>query len=212
MHRIVTNRDLWFIGLSFFGIYGAGLTTAQLLTTYLGQVHHLSESSGGLISAVFVLMAIPGSIVGGYLADRSNNLRAVFVLPWIVMGVVLCVFPFLGLAGVWMMALIAGACQQFGFAAWAAAPGHYRDRISPKDVATAEGLLLTLGGIGGFVIPVLFGMIEGGNGFTPAFIFGGIASIIFAVIGFAAREPKRVSVRAVEPIASLEGAFEPHLR
>lgn len=209
IRRVVGNRDLWFIGLSFFGVYGAGLTTAQLLTTFLGQVYHLSASGGGLIAAVFVLMAIPGSIVGGFLADRGNNLRAVFVIPWIVLGVVLCVFPFLGLSGVWFMVLVAGACQQFGFAAWAAAPGHYRDRIFPKDVATAEGLLLTVGGIGGFVIPVLFGMIVGSSGYTLAFIFGGIASLVFAVIGFAAREPKRVSVTAVEPIAFLEEAFEP---
>jgi nitrate/nitrite transporter NarK len=209
VRRVVSNRDLWLVGLSFFGVYGAGLTTAQLLTTYLGQVYHLSASSGGLIAAVFVLMAIPGSIIGGFLADRGNNLRAVFVIPWIILGISLCLFSFLGLSGVWIMVLVAGTCQQFGFSAWAAVPGHYRDRIFPKDVATAEGLLLTVGGLGGFIIPVIFGVIVGSNGFTPAFIFGGIASIVFAVIGFAAREPKRVSATAMEPIASLEEAFEP---
>jgi hypothetical protein len=34
--------------------------------------------------------------------------------------------------------------------------------------------------------------------------------IAFALIGFAAREPKRVSATALEPIESLEEAFEPH--
>jgi MFS transporter, ACS family, D-galactonate transporter len=212
IRRVVSNRDLWLIGLSFFGVYGAGLTTAQLLTTYLGQVYHLSTSGGGLIAAVFVLMAIPGSIIGGFLADRGKNLRAVFVVPWIIMGFALALFSFLGLTGVWIMVLVAGACQQFGFSAWAAAPGHYRDRLHPEDVATAEGLMLTVGGLGGFIIPVIFGIIVGSSGYTPAFIFGGICCIAFAVIGFAAREPKMVSVTAVEPIASLEEAFEPHLR
>jgi nitrate/nitrite transporter NarK len=210
IRRVVSNRDLWLVGLSFFGVYGAGLTTAQLLTTYLGQVYHLSTSGGGLIAAVFVLMAIPGSIIGGFLADRGNNLRAVFVVPWIIMGFALALFSFLGLAGVWIMVLVAGTCQQFGFSAWAAAPGHYRDRLHPEDVATAEGLMLTVGGLGGFIIPVIFGVIVGSSGYTPAFIFGGIGCIVFAVIGFAAREPKRISVVAQEPIASLEAAFEPH--
>ena len=211
LRRVLGNRDLWFIGLSFFGVYGAGLTTAQLLTTYLGQVYHLPISSGGLIAAVYVLMSIPGSIIGGFLADRGNNLRAVFAVPWIVMGVVLALFSFLGFAGVWIMVLVAGICQQFGFAGWTAAPGHYRDRINPEDVATAEGLLLTVSGLGGFVIPVIFGIIATSSGYTPAFIFGGIVCIVFAVIGFAAREPKRVSATASEPIASIEGVFEPHL-
>ena len=212
LRRVLGNRDLWLIGLSFFGVYGAGLTTAQLLITYLGQVYHLATSAGGLISAVYVLMAIPGSIIGGFLADRSGNLRAIFVVPWVVMGVVLVLFSFLGFPGVWVMVLIAGLCQQFGFAGWVAAPGHYRDRIKPEDVATAEGLLLTVSGLGGFVIPVIFGMIAGASGFTPAFIFGGIACVVFAVIGFAAREPKRVSATAQEPVASLEEMFEPRER
>ncbi len=212
LRRVLGNRDLWFIGLSFFGVYGAGLTTAQLLTTYLGQVYHLPISAGGLIAAVYVLMSIPGSIIGGFLADRGSNLRAVFALPWMLMGVVLVLFSFLGFAGVWLMVLVAGICQQFGFAGWAAAPGHYRDRINPEDIATAEGLLLTVSGLGGFVIPVIFGLIVSGSGYTPAFIFGGIACVVFAVIGFAAREPKRVSATASEPIASLEGVFEPHLQ
>ncbi len=208
--RVLGNRDLWLVGLSFFGVYGAGLTTAQLLTTYLGQVYHLPVSTGGLIAAVYVLMAIPGSIIGGFVGDRTKHLRMVFVVPWIVLGLALALFSFLGFAGVLIMVVVAGTSQIAGFSAWTAAPGHYRDRVFPEDVATAEGLLLTVSGLGGFVIPVIFGLIAGSSGFTAAFIFGGIVSIVFALLGFAAREPKSVSATALEPIASLEEAFELH--
>ncbi len=211
MRRVLGNRDLWLIGLSFFGVYGAGITTAQLLTTYLVQVYHLSIANGGLIAAVYVLMAIPGSILGGFVGDRTKNLRAVFVVPWVVLGLTLALFSFLGFTGVWIMVIVAGACQLVGFSAWTAAPGHYRDRVFPEDVATAEGLLLTVSGLGGFIVPIIFGLIASGSGFTPAFIFGGVVSLVFALIGFMAREPKSVSATAVEPIASFEEAFEaPH--
>jgi MFS family permease len=210
VRRVLGNRDLWFLGLCFFGVYGMGLTTAQLLATYVGIVYHMPQSIGGLISGVFVLMSIPGSIIGGYFADRTSRLRSVIVVPWIVMGAVLALFSFLGLTGVWIMVVVAGAAQIAGFAAWTAAPGHYRDRVHPEDVATAEGLMLTVGGLGGFVVPVIFGIIAGSSGFTLAFLFGGIVGIVFALIGFAAREPKRVSAAAQEPIASLEEAFESH--
>jgi nitrate/nitrite transporter NarK len=206
--RVLSNRDLWLLGLSFFGTYGIGLTTAQLLVTYVGVVYHVPESTGGLISAVFVLMSIPGSIIGGFLADRTSRLKSVIIVPWLVMGVILALFSFLGLTGVWVMAVIAGATQIAGFAAWSAAPGHYRDRVNPEDVVTAEGLMLTVAGIGGFVVPVIFGIIAGSSGFTPAFIFGGIVGIASALIGFAAREPKRVSMTVQEPIASFEKVFE----
>lgn len=208
--RVLSNRDLWLLGLAFFGVYGIGLTTAQLLATYVGIVYHVPGSIGGLIAAVFVVMSIPGSIIGGYFADRTSRLKIVIVIPWVVMGVILALFSFLGLTGVWIMAVIAGAAQIAGFAAWTAAPGHYRDRVNPEDVATAEGLMLTVGGIGGFIVPVIFGIIAGSSGFTPAFIFGGIIGVVFALIGFAAREPKRVSMTAQEPIASMEEAFEPN--
>lgn len=208
MRRVLGNRDLWLVGVSFFGVYGAGLTTAQLLTTYLGQVYHLSTANGGLIAGVYVLMAIPGSIIGGFIGDHTNNLRAVFVIPWVVMGLTLALFSFLGFTGVWIMVIVAGGCQLVGFSAWTAAPGHYRDRVNPEDVATAEGLMLTVSGLGGFIVPVVFGMIAGSSGFTPAFIFGGAVCLVFALIGFAAREPKGVSATALEPIASLEKALE----
>jgi ACS family D-galactonate transporter-like MFS transporter len=193
--RVLGNRDLWFLGLSFFGTYGVGLTAAQLLTTYVGVVYHLPEAIGGLMSLVLVLMAIPGSLIGGYFADRVRSLKSVIVLPWVIMGLTFIIFPFLGVAGVWMMVLIVGACQIAGFAAWTAAPGHYRDRLFPEDIATAEGLMLTIAGIGGFIIPVFFGQIASG-GFTGAWIFAGIVSIVFALIGFAAREPLKVGASA----------------
>lgn len=186
--RVLGNRDLWFLGLSFFGTYGAGLTAAQLLTTYVGVVYHLPASLGGLMSAVLVLMAIPGSLIGGYLADHTKNLKRVIVIPWIIMGFTFIIFPFLGITGVWIMVVIAGAAQLAGFAAWTACPGHYKDRIRPEDVATAEGLMLTLAGIGGFIVPIFFGQIATG-GFTWAWVFAGVVSIVFALIGFAAREP-----------------------
>jgi MFS transporter, ACS family, D-galactonate transporter len=206
--RVLSNRDLWFLGLSFFGVYGIGLTTAQLLATYVGAVYHMPQNGGSLIAAVFVLMSIPGSIIGGFFADRTSRLKMVIIMPWIVMSLILALFSFLGLTGVWIMVVVAGAAQIAGFAAWTAAPGHYRDRVNPQDVATAEGLMLTVGGIGGFIVPVIFGIIAGSSGFPAAFLFGGIVGIVFALIGFAAREPKRVSAMAQEPIASLEEAFE----
>ena len=190
--RVVFNKDLWLIGLSFFGVYGAGLTTAQLLITYLAQVYHLSEASGGVFSAVFVIMALPGAAAGAALGRRVKSIRALFVWPWVILGLSLCLFPFLGLAGVWMMVIVAGAAQQFGFGPWSAIPAYYRDRVRPADVATAVGVLLTAGGLGGFVIPLIFGAIEARYGFSVAFVFAGFASICFAPLGFFARDPLRV--------------------
>lgn len=107
----------------------------------------------------------------------------------IVLGLAFLVLPIAGTVGVWIVAILVGFLLIYGFAAWTAAPGHYSDRIFPEDVATAEGLMLTLAAVGGFLVPIFFGQIEVSSGFNWAWIFLGIISIVFAAIGFVAREP-----------------------
>lgn len=210
--RVMGNRDLWFAGLSFFGVYGGGLLAIQLLPTYLHTTYAIPLAVGSTVFAgIFVILAIPGAIAGGILAQISKNMRAVFVIPWALLGLSLCLFPLLGLLSVWIMIVVAGLGQQFGFSPWSSLPGLYRDKVFPEDVATAEGLMLTAGGLGGFIIPAIFGVIQTNAGYGGAFVFAGIASIVFAFLGFAAREPQRATpmittapVPAPEPVAVLD--------
>ncbi len=206
--RVLGNRDLWFMGLSFLGVYGAGLTMAQLLGEYMGITYHISAATGGLMAAILTLMAIPGSILGGVLADRAKTLKPVIIIPWIIMGLALIVFPFVGAAGTWVVIIIVGGAQSVGLAGWTSTPGLYKDRVFPEDIATAEGLMLTLAGIGGFVVSAVFGQIASG-GFTGAWIFAGIISVVFALIGFAAREPSHIgateSSESVQTVAATAG-------
>jgi hypothetical protein len=81
-------------------------------------------------------MSIPGPIIGGFLADHSKNVRAVFSLPWAVFGLALLLVAFLGMAGVWIMVLIGGLCVQFGFAAWSAI--HLPLLLTHKKASDAE--------------------------------------------------------------------------
>lgn len=204
--RVLGNRDLWFLGLSFVGLYGAGFTLAQLLNVYVPIVYHVPETTSGLMAAVFTLAAIPASIIGGYLFDRTKRAKLVILLPWLIAGIGFIIFPFVNLAGVWIMMLILGGIPYIGFSGWAAAPGRYKDRVLPEDVATAEGVLLTLAAVGGFLVPIVVGQIAGTSGFAAAWIFAGVVSIVFALIGFAAREPLAASAPKGVPaeVATIE--------
>lgn len=115
--RVFFNRDLWLVGLSFFGVYGAGMLIAQLLPIFLGQMDHVSADLVGKYVMAFVLMAIPSGLLGGYVAHRFHLLRATFVWPWVLLGVSVCLLPFLGMMGVILVILFVGAGPQFGFCA-----------------------------------------------------------------------------------------------
>ncbi|HLL79395.1 MAG TPA: MFS transporter, partial [Ktedonobacteraceae bacterium] len=107
--RVLGNRDLWFLGLCFFGIYGAGLTLDQLISEYVGIVYHVPAATGGLMAAVLTLMAVPGSIIGGFLSDRVKRLKPVIVIPWIIMGLGFIVLPFVNVSGLWVLIVVMGA-------------------------------------------------------------------------------------------------------
>jgi predicted MFS family arabinose efflux permease len=71
---------------------GAYFTTSQLLAEYATADRGFSPTAGGLLAALIGLAGIPGSIVGGMMADRSRNIR-------VFLGVVTAVFAVIGLAG-----------------------------------------------------------------------------------------------------------------
>jgi predicted MFS family arabinose efflux permease len=197
----LASRDLWVYGIALLGGYGAYFTTSQLFTTYATQDRHLSVSSGGLLSALILLAGIPGSLLGGWWADRSKNLRLFVVGPLVIVAVLLALIPAVPTGALWVLGIGIGFFLIFGFAAWLAVP----TRVCAIDhayIGTATGLMLTLAAIGGFFIPILFGHLVPHTSFTFGWIFLAIVSFAFALIGLAGRNPSRRSAIAPEHASS----------
>jgi nitrate/nitrite transporter NarK len=80
----------------------------------------------------------------------------------------------------------------FGFAAWLAVPSRVCD-IPHQYIGTATGLMLLLAAIGGFFIPIIFGHLVTHTGFDTGWVFLGIVSFAFALVGLAGRNPLSAS-------------------
>jgi ACS family D-galactonate transporter-like MFS transporter len=141
----LASRDLWVYGIALLGGYGAYFTTSQLFTTYATQDRHLSVSSGGLLSALILLAGIPGSLLGGWWADRSKNLRLFVMGPLVIVAVLLALIPAVPTGALWVLGIGIGFFLIFGFAAWLAVPTRVCN-IDHAYIGTATGLMLTLGG------------------------------------------------------------------
>lgn len=194
----LASRDLWVYGVALLGGYGAYFTTSQLFTTYATQDRHLSSSSGGLLSALILLAGIPGSLLGGWWADRSKNLRLFVVGPLVIVAVLLALIPAVPTAGLWVLGIGIGFFLIFGFAAWLAVP----TRVCIIDhayIGTATGLMLTLAAIGGFFIPIIFGHLVPHTSYTVGWVFLAIVSFAFGLLGLAGRNPSRRSKQPVAP-------------
>ena len=188
VRAVLTSWDLWVYGVAIVGGYGAYFTTSQLFSEYLTQTRHLGATAGGLLSALIGLAGIPGSLLGGYFADRSRNLRIFVVGPLIVVATLLLLIPVAPTRALWALGTGIGFFLIFGFAAWLAVPARVCG-IDDQYIGTAAGLMLTLAGVGGFFIPIIFGRLVPRTSFGAGWITLAIVSFAFALLGLAGRNP-----------------------
>jgi MFS family permease len=148
----------------------------------------LSPSSGGLLSALILLAGIPGSLLGGWWADRSKDLRLFVVGPLVIVAVFLAVIPAVPTGALWVLGIGIGFFLIFGFAAWLAVPTRVCN-IDHAYIGTATGLMLTLAAIGGFFIPILFGHLVPHTSYRTGWIFLAAVTIAFAIVGLIGHNP-----------------------
>jgi nitrate/nitrite transporter NarK len=190
----LASRDLWIYGVALLGGYGAYFTVSQLFAEYATTDRHLAASTGGLLSALIVLAGIPGSLLGGYWADRSRNLRVFIVGPLLAVAALLALIPVVPTGALWAIGIGIGFLTIFGFAGWSAAPARICN-IEPDYIAAATGLMLTLAAAGGFFIPIIFGHIVPHHGFNTGWIFLAVVSLTFGLVGLAGGNPPTAEAR-----------------
>jgi MFS transporter, ACS family, D-galactonate transporter len=188
MRTLLATRDLWVYGIALLGGYGAYFTTSQLFAEYATLDRHLDPSSGGLLSALILLAGIPASLIGGYWADRSTNLRAFVIGSLIAVAVLLALIPVVSTGALWVLGIGIGFFTIFGFASWSAVPARVC-RIDYEHIGTATGLMLSLAAIGGFFIPIAFGHLVPRTSFDTGWVLLAIVSFVFAFVALAGRNP-----------------------
>jgi MFS transporter, ACS family, D-galactonate transporter len=194
LRATLASRDLWIYGAALLGGYGAYFTTSQLFSEYVTSQRHFDPTAGGLLSALIALSGIPGSLLGGYCADRSKNLRMFIVGPLFAVAALLVLIPVVPASALWALGIGIGFCLIFGFAAWLAVPARVCD-IPHQYIGTATGLMLMLAAIGGFFIPIIFGHLVPHTGFDTGWVFLGVVSLTPALLGLAGRNPATAQKR-----------------
>ncbi len=187
--RIFGNRDLWLLGFSFVGTYGAYFTAAQLLPEYAQKQLGLSASAASGLGVLLLVAGIPGSFIGGWLSDRLFGVLKTFIVACIVTSVGLMLIPVSGGVGLEVLAVIIGGGAILGFVGWVSMPGLYNDRIDIADVPTAAGLMLSIVAVGGVSIPWLFGQIASTYGYTTGWVAIATFGILTSLISLFVRRP-----------------------
>jgi ACS family glucarate transporter-like MFS transporter len=212
--RLVADRDLLCVTLSYFCTNYAFYLFFNWFFYYLTEIRHVPATLGGyFISAQWIVGSV-AAVLGGLACDRLSarlgprlGCRAI-AIGGLVLSAPLLVAGTLASDSVVSVALLSLSfgCTQFVDATyWMATI-----RIAGPQAQSATGMLNTggniMGGVGAMLVPV----IAGSFGWTTAVASGAVFSIVAAALWLGVRPDLTLQSRAMPTVVNLRGVdFSP---
>src|SRR5699024_3751220 len=186
---------VWRFSLYYFLTFGGFVALASWLPRYYIGVYELDIGTAGMLTAVFSFSAAVFRALGGWLSDRFGARRVLYWVFWACMGCLLVLsyppttyiiegidgdirFRMQTHIGLFVaMTFVLGFFMSLGMAAvFKHIPSYF-----PRTVGSVSGLVGMFGGLGGFFLPVIFGLLNDmTNIWTTAFmaLFGTTAACL----------------------------------
>jgi MFS transporter, NNP family, nitrate/nitrite transporter len=168
------NIQVWRFSLYYFCVFGAFVALALWLPRYLIGAYGFDVKTAGMLAASYSIFASLFRALGGYLSDRYGarllmywtfiiGVACTFILSYpptdyIVHGIKGDInFSFaIQPAGFIFIVAVLGLFMSFGKAAvYKHIPVYY-----PENVGAVGGAVGMIGGLGGFLLPLTFGMLN----------------------------------------------------
>lgn len=162
MMKPLKNLRVWRFGLYYFLVFGGFVALVNWLQPIYKNVFDLDKETAGLYVATFVIASSVIRALGGYLSDRIGARKVMYfvlvasllisgvLIFWTPENVLLYVIIILLLGGIWGTGM--------------AAVYKYIPEYFPQEVGVVGGMVGVLGGLGGFVCPIVFGYLLAGTG------------------------------------------------
>jgi NNP family nitrate/nitrite transporter-like MFS transporter len=164
---VLGHRDMWWFCLFYSVTFGGYVGLSSFLPLLLRDQYGLATLTAGYATALVAMVGSGSRPLGGWVADRIGGIR---VLTGALAGIALiyAIASRLPPAPLMVGALLVGMfCLGMGNGAtFQLVPQRFREEIG-----TATGIIGAVGGLGGFLLPMLLGLMKQTTGsFGPAFI------------------------------------------
>lgn len=172
--RPLKNLQVWRFSLYYFFVFGAFVALALWLPRYLVGAYGLDLATAGIIAAAYSIPASLFRIVGGWASDKYGARK---VMYWTFIGSVICTFLLsypttsyvvqgiegpieftlaMGVLPFTVLVFVLGFFMSLGKAAvYKHIPVYY-----PDNVGAVAGVVGMIGGLGGFILPITFGVLN----------------------------------------------------
>lgn len=152
INRPLGDLRVWRFGLYYIVVFGAYVGLALWLPKYYVDVYGVSLKTAGFLTALFIFPASLLRPLGGYLSDRLGP-RPVTYTAFVVMCLAyVWLWLGVGIALFTALVIVVGVMMGIG----KASVYKYITDYYPRDVGVVGGLVGAVGGLGGFVLPLLF--------------------------------------------------------
>jgi NNP family nitrate/nitrite transporter-like MFS transporter len=204
--RILSQPDAVWFCLLYSLTFGGFVGLASFLSIFFHDQYGVSKVHSGDLTTLCVLSGSFLRPVGGYLSDRLGGRRMLQAL-FLLIGLLAALIALLPPVGVvtalffLMMALLGmGNGSVFQLVG----------QRFPAQIGVITGLVGAAGGVGGFFLPSLLGVVKGSTGsFGAGFLlFGAYALFSLALLTVQGRGWSRAASRTVSPPALAPGGAE----
>ncbi len=206
------NIQVWRFSLYYFSVFGAFVALALWLPRYIMEVYRLDIQTAAIIAAAFSVSAALCRIYGASVVRDYGARRTLY---WTFSLAIICAFILsypptdyvsegisgpityrleLGVVGFAALVLVLGSFLAFGqVAVFEHIPAYY-----PDHVTVVAGVVGMVGGLGGFVLPIAFGILADLTDVrqTAFMLLFGLVSAALIWMHFAIRYMERTRARA----------------
>lgn len=205
--RLVGNRQLLRVAFMHFLLFGGYLTMLGLLPRALLEAG-LPGTEVGIAIASWLAVAGVANFAGPWLSDRIGRRKPLFLVGAMVAGLALAGFA--AFQSPWFLAIaaIGGGC----FAPLLLTTPLEMRGVGPARAGAALGLLMLVGQIGGFVLPIAAGTILAGSGLVTALAMLAVAHALIMIPALGLHETGKAAATpatAAPPAATRERTVQP---
>ena len=154
--RVLGESDTIWLAFLYSLTFGGFVGLASFLTTFFNEQYHLSRVTAGDFTTIVVVAGSLLRPVGGWVADRVGGYRMLVAL---LAGFALCVMAVATVPGVYAaLALLFAGMGLLGMgngAVFQIVPQRFPDRMG-----IVTGVVGAAGGLGGFFLPFVLGVVK----------------------------------------------------
>lgn len=176
--QALRQPDLWWFCLLYSVTFGGYVGLSSFLPLFFRDQYQISPVKAGYLTALAAFIGSGLRPLGGWLADKLGGARLLSVLLFAISGLYALAAQLPELKLMVALLVVGMGCLGLGNGAiFQLVPQRFQ-----KQIGVATGVVGAIGGVGGFLLPNLLGLIKQATGsFSRGFLW--LALLAFAAAG-----------------------------